>query len=1040
MEWELPPPTAPFSEGLETRKGHLGASPLLSGAAPFPRRLRHPVWGISPRRRAGKRKRPLLAQPDPRPSEAAGRKALSCDDDEDGREANWPGYSTPSLWSPLDTDPWYTGKVRASVAAFFHLGAHGHRAPLGPSLPEGGGGTPPPCPASGSLPACVPRSVLEILNLIHRRELRLADGHIMELEAECAQGGSGASGKDGSRKAKDVALLYEALQEALWAVLAEALAAKSAYPPLEQLVQVIEQEEEADRSWRQAQGGSAGSPGPRQMRQRWAEAVDRLAGQKLCQCVEGRAGTIATRMDRLAKCTVEDLSSVKRHLLQAYPEEYQAFSVYLGSYHRGLARCLAEGVQKQLSLSELYFVLDWNSNIYQREVLSRPEISPMVKPQELGPLLSPETQQSLEEECIAAVKVAIGRDMSQELQKEEERWAQEDKENSFQFGLSSKVILVLKGHADKAPQITEEFGRRVAHCCLVSLAEFLQSFQKKVEKFHEGQVVSSLSPESYVGRTIMLVNCCPPFRDYLEHLARFGHPDSEAVKHLAGSSLDRVTRLCNRVLADHLFQSLKPYFYKLMKRKWLNNSEAFSAIMALLAEHAQRLRQMKLEPYQMLVREVHRRVLIEYVRPLMRVRIICTSSKMRAKVAHRLRSEAKQLQEFFIQLESSSSWLDSVVPHLAGILELEDTPAIQMEVAFLARAFPDVQFGAVGLLILGVALLLSLDPEEAVLWPLALQPRKTCHVSAPLVNLLPKSWSPEWTPEAPLYSSLGPSRELALAQARVRPVPHAVLWLCWLRARILLCIKETAAPLSIGIWERDVPSGDPLLGSRTVTSTSQDRRLGSYKYPSLPGSAHTALLGYQPGCDASTPFKLPWLGDLEERRGAPKYREGEPCYQPRSVATGLGGASEMEGVPRAKPDSLKGASFWLCCSWGPNEHSGPRLPFPFLSTPSQQCLSLMCRKKHLAALLDIRGLQSQAQRQLILAVLETLELTGAERDVCQDRAFFSEISTSEVFCVRLQLHRLSHFGLACLSRVRRRPPRLQRQRRGPREKGAEAQL
>ncbi|XP_015686418.1 exocyst complex component 3-like protein 2, partial [Protobothrops mucrosquamatus] len=99
---------------------------------------------------------------------------------------------------------------------------------------------------------------------------------------------------------------------------------------------------------------------------------------------------------------------------------------------------------------------------------------------------------------------------------------------------------------------------------------------------------------------------------------------------------------------------------------------------------------MKLEPYQMLVREVHRRVLIEYVRPLMRVRIICTSSKMRAKVAQRLRSEAKQLQEFFIQLESSSSWLDSVVPHLAGILELEDTPAIQMEVAFLARAFPDV--------------------------------------------------------------------------------------------------------------------------------------------------------------------------------------------------------------------------------------------------------------------------------------------------------------------------------------------------------------
>lgn len=46
--------------------------------------------------------------------------------------------------------------------------------------------------------------------------------------------------------------------------------------------------------------------------------------------------------------------------------------------------------------------------LYHREVLSRPEISPLVKPQELGPLLCPETQQSLEEQCIAAVKVMAG--------------------------------------------------------------------------------------------------------------------------------------------------------------------------------------------------------------------------------------------------------------------------------------------------------------------------------------------------------------------------------------------------------------------------------------------------------------------------------------------------------------------------------------------------------------------------------------------------------------------------------------------------------
>lgn len=38
------------------------------------------------------------------------------------------------------------------------------------------------------------------------------------------------------------------------------------------------------------------------------------------------------------------------------------------------------------------------------------------------------------------------------------------------------------------------------------------SFQRKVEKFHEGQVEINLTADSYVSRTIALVNCCPPFR------------------------------------------------------------------------------------------------------------------------------------------------------------------------------------------------------------------------------------------------------------------------------------------------------------------------------------------------------------------------------------------------------------------------------------------------------------------------------------------------------------------------------------------------
>lgn len=42
--------------------------------------------------------------------------------------------------------------------------------------------------------------------------------------------------------------------------------------------------------------------------------------------------------------------------------------------------------------------------------------------------------------------------------------------------------------------------------------------------------------------------------------------------------------------------------------------------------------------------------------------------------------------------ESSASWLDSIISHIADIILLEDTPSIQMEVAVLVKEFPDIRY------------------------------------------------------------------------------------------------------------------------------------------------------------------------------------------------------------------------------------------------------------------------------------------------------------------------------------------------------------
>lgn len=307
---------------------------------------------------------------------------------------------------------------------------------------------------------------------------------------------------------------------------------------------------------------------------------------------------------------------------------------------------------------------------------------------ELGPLLSAGTLRGLEDECVTDVKAQTRAALLRVLQEDEEQWGSMNYRPS---NLAQDVCELLEEHTERAPHISQEFGERMAHCCLGGLAEFLQSFQQRVERFHENPGIRELPSDNYISRTISLVNCGPPLRSLAERLARVGPPESEPAREASAMALDRVTRLCHRVLSELLFQELQPHFNKLMRRRWLSSSEALDGIVGTLGAQALALRRMQDEPYQVLVAELHRRALVEYVRPLLRGRLRCRSARTRGRVAARLREDAAQLQRLFRRLESQASWLDPVVPHLAEILQLEDTPSIQVEVGVLVRDFPDVR-------------------------------------------------------------------------------------------------------------------------------------------------------------------------------------------------------------------------------------------------------------------------------------------------------------------------------------------------------------
>ncbi|XP_076002341.1 exocyst complex component 3-like protein 2 [Genypterus blacodes] len=552
-----------------------------------------------------------------------------------------------------------------------------------------------------------PLSVLEILQLVRNRDLFLADTHILELEQECyeaaiadrvaattAEEVTSASSKDGGRrKAKDVELLYEELQKELRAVVRESLRSPTAGPNLGLVVQVLQQEEDTDRDWAQRENTGPGGPRPRRLKQRWKESVEEAADGSLPQRAEFTAGELDRYLDRLRARVVEDLGAAKRNVVAIYPEDYQPFQVYVQSYHQAVARRLEAITNNHLEITDIYSLLDWLHNIYNRDVLGTVCITSSFNHGQLAPLLPPETVDRLELDCLNSVRAKVTTELSQLLDEEEKRWMETLHIEEYQITLAQTVIQRLQVDLEKSASINRSLGSRVAQCTLNGLADFLYSFQRKVEMFHEWMQSGMIADneDGYMSKTIALVNCCPPFRGFVQRCAQCDPVSSEDSLHRATRALDHIINQGVRVLSDHLYQHIRPFFDKLVKRKWLNNAEPYEQIETVIKDHFKKYHRMESPPYQLLVAEAHRRAVTEYLRSVMRGRIICTSQKMRKRMAGRLRDEGRQIKVLFKDLESPSSWLDSALSHISEIIQLEDIPSIQMEVGILVREFPDVR-------------------------------------------------------------------------------------------------------------------------------------------------------------------------------------------------------------------------------------------------------------------------------------------------------------------------------------------------------------
>jgi len=63
---------------------------------------------------------------------------------------------------------------------------------------------------------------------------------------------------------------------------------------------------------------------------------------------------------------VEDLGAARRNVTSVYPVEYDSFQVYTHSYHQAVTRRLQAITNGDLQIIDIYSMLDWLYNIYNR--------------------------------------------------------------------------------------------------------------------------------------------------------------------------------------------------------------------------------------------------------------------------------------------------------------------------------------------------------------------------------------------------------------------------------------------------------------------------------------------------------------------------------------------------------------------------------------------------------------------------------------------------------------------------------------------------
>uniref|UniRef100_F7C508 TNF alpha induced protein 2 n=1 Tax=Monodelphis domestica TaxID=13616 RepID=F7C508_MONDO len=381
-------------------------------------------------------------------------------------------------------------------------------------------------PETEAKPEAPPPTVEELYSLLEQGRLEVAH-HLLRLERELVQNGSGINEEELIRQQSKVEALYTLLKIAVLRVLHWP---KETEPGLllEALNIILEQEQEDQRVAAEAREPSAlVNTRPRNWLKLWQEGVRDSVEIRMTRPhsmipdgnrSEGKEASseAAQSFLHMGKTMKEDLQFVAEHLQPIYPAEFNVFHTYAVCYHNYFSAQISSMAQFELNKEDTSLLLLWVQNLYPSEIIDNAKLSGRLREIGLGSLLPPKQIRRLEVNYLSDETARIQELMNEGLKMEVKKWS-EDKEPIYLEGnyhseLPIDIIQIISALQLKAENITIDLGKQIKPLLMTKFSSFLKSYQQAFVDFLEKG-----KQQKYYRAIIMAnINNCLAFRTHIE--------------------------------------------------------------------------------------------------------------------------------------------------------------------------------------------------------------------------------------------------------------------------------------------------------------------------------------------------------------------------------------------------------------------------------------------------------------------------------------------------------------------------------------------